>query len=59
MLVLTRKPGESVVMKTADGELIKVMLVRSSSGCSRLGVEAPRSVSVDREEIWKRKEAQK
>jgi len=46
-------------MKTADGELIKVMLVRSSSGCSRLGVEAPRSVTVDREEIWMRKEAQK
>lgn len=59
MLKLTRRPGEAVVMKTASGELIKVVIVRSGGGAAKLGVDAPRSVTVDREEIWMSKEAQK
>lgn len=48
MLVLTRKPGESIVI--GDGIVVTVLEVRG--GQIRLGVDAPRSVSVHRAEIY-------
>ncbi len=48
MLVLTRKTGESVVL----GNHIKVTVVELSPGTVRLGFEAPRDVSIYREEIY-------
>ncbi len=52
MLVLTRKQGESLVI---DGN-IRVEIHRISKGCVRLAIDAPESVSVDREEVWFRKQ---
>ena len=48
MLVLTRKPGESVVI--GDGIKVKVLSVNGTS--IRLGVEAPRNVPIHREEVF-------
>lgn len=50
MLVLTRKSGEAVVLET-DGKEIVVRLLEISGSRVRLGVEAPREVTVLREEI--------
>jgi carbon storage regulator len=48
MLILTRRPGERVVI--GDDVLITVMGV--SGHTVRLGIEAPEGISIYREEIW-------
>lgn len=48
MLILTRRPGERVVI--AEDILIEVMGV--SGHTVRLGISAPQGVSIYREEIW-------
>jgi len=50
MLVLTRKLGE--VMRIGDDVKITVLEIRA--GQVKLGIEAPRDVAVNREEIWAR-----
>ena len=48
MLQLTRKPGETIVI----GDDVRVQVIQIAGGAVRLGIEAPRSVSIYREEIW-------
>jgi carbon storage regulator len=48
MLILTRRPGERVVI--GDEILVTVMAV--SGHTVRLGIAAPEGVSIYREEIW-------
>lgn len=48
MLVLTRKPGESIVI----GNEVAVTVVEIRNGQVRLGIEAPRSIEVHRQEIY-------
>ncbi|GII24523.1 carbon storage regulator CsrA [Planosporangium mesophilum] len=48
MLVLTRRPGESVMI--GDDVVITVLDVRGD--VVRLGIKAPRSVQVHREEVY-------
>jgi carbon storage regulator len=48
MLILTRRPGERVVI--GDDILVTVMGV--SGHTVRLGIAAPEGVSIYREEIW-------
>lgn len=45
MLVLTRKTGERILI----GEEIAVTVVRISQGTVRIGIDAPRNLSVVRE----------
>ena len=47
MLVLTRKPGESIVI----GDDIVLTVVDLGRGRVRLGLTAPRNVSIQREEL--------
>ncbi len=47
MLVLSRKEGESVII---DGK-ITVMVVEIRGDKVRLGIEAPKDVSVNRKEV--------
>jgi carbon storage regulator len=47
MLVLTRKAGESIVV----GDDIVVTVLEIRGGQVRLGVEAPRDISVHRSEV--------
>jgi carbon storage regulator len=48
MLILTRRPGERVVI----GEDILVTVMGVSGHTVRLGIEAPQGISIYREEIW-------
>lgn len=50
MLILTRKVGESVLI--GDDISISVLSVRGNQ--VKLGVQAPKEVSVHREEIYRR-----
>ena len=54
MLVLTRKPGESI--RLGDGIIVKVL--ESSSGQVKLGISAPESMPIHREEIYERIKAE-
>ncbi len=47
MLVLSRKTGERILI----GNEIAVTVVRVSHGIVRIGIEAPRNLSVIREEV--------
>ncbi|MDB2615522.1 carbon storage regulator CsrA [Luminiphilus sp.] len=53
MLILTRKMGESLVI----GENITITVLGVKGNQTRLGVDAPRDVSVHREEILNRIQA--
>ena len=48
MLQLTRKPGETIVI----GDDVRVQVIQIAGGAVRLGIDAPRSVAIYREEIW-------
>ena len=52
MLVLSRKKNESIIIN--DNITVTVIEIRGDK--VRLGIEAPPDVSVDREEIWERKQ---
>lgn len=49
MLVLTRKPGESIII----GEEIEVHIVSVEGEAVRIGIKAPRTVPVYRSEVLK------
>ena len=49
MLIITRRPGEKIIL--GDDVVIEVIEVSGSS--VRVGIQAPRSVPVFREEIWR------
>jgi carbon storage regulator len=51
MLILMRRPGESIHI----GPNIVVTLVSLERNRARIGIEAPREVTVDREEIARKK----
>ncbi|MEJ0040137.1 MAG: carbon storage regulator [Gammaproteobacteria bacterium] len=51
MLVLMRRPGESIHI----GPDIVVTLVALERNRARIGIEAPREVPIDREEIAEKK----
>ena len=48
MLILTRRVGENVIV--GDDIVISVIEVRGDA--VRIGIRAPRSLSVHREEVW-------
>jgi carbon storage regulator len=52
MLILTRTIGKSVLI----GDEITVTVLSVHGSQVRIGIEAPRSISVDREEIRERKQ---
>ena len=49
MLVLSRQEGESIII----GDNIKVTVLRAKIGHARLGIDAPKHISVHREEVYK------
>jgi carbon storage regulator len=50
MLVLTRKIGETIRI----GENITLTIIESDGHNIKLGIEAPRTVTVHREEVWQK-----
>ena len=52
MLVLTRLPSQKLYIRTTDG-LITVVVLDTRNGRVRLGIDAPRSVEIERDDIKK------
>jgi carbon storage regulator len=48
VLIITRRPGERIML----GDDIRIHIMETVGNSVRVGVEAPRSVPVYREEIW-------
>lgn len=55
MLNLSRRVGESIMI----GDDVTITVLQCRRGFVRIGVDAPRDVDVDREEIYLRKQAEK
>lgn len=53
MLILMRRAGESIFI----GPNIVITLVSLDRNRARIGIQAPRDITVDREEIAKRKQS--
>ena len=51
MLILTRRPGESVLI----GDNIRVKILRTDPTQAQIGIDAPRNIEVDREEVRRAK----
>lgn len=51
MLILTRRVGETLMI---GGEEVTVTIVGVNGGQVRMGIKAPKSVEVHREEIYER-----
>ncbi len=54
MLVLSRKVGETVIITAPDGTQIVLMLVEVRGDKTLIGIAAPTSWTVHREEIQQR-----
>jgi carbon storage regulator len=50
MLILTRRIGENLVIN--DDIVVRVLSIKGNQ--VRIGVDAPKEVSVHREEIWEK-----
>jgi carbon storage regulator len=48
VLIITRRPGERIML----GDEVRIHIMEIVGNSVRVGVEAPRSVPVYREEIW-------
>jgi carbon storage regulator len=52
MLVLSRKKDETILLKTSNNEDIKITVVKiDNKNKVRIGIEAPREVTVVRSEL--------
>lgn len=51
MLVLSRRPGERIFIGLPDGRRIEIELVRLSPLGARIGITAPREMTILREEM--------
>ena len=52
MLILTRRPGESLVI--GDDPKVEIIVLSTRGNQVRIGINAPKDVSVYREEIYNR-----
>ncbi|PHS70190.1 MAG: carbon storage regulator [Cycloclasticus sp.] len=55
MLILTRKVGESLII----GDDVSIIVLGVKGNQVRIGVDAPKSISVHREEIYNKIQAEK
>jgi carbon storage regulator CsrA len=58
MLILTRRPGEQIDITLEDGRRIEVVLLGVAGNQVRYGINAAKSIVVDRHEITARKRAE-
>ncbi len=50
MLVLTRKPGEGIII----GDNIKITVIEVKGGGIRIGIDAPAELKIHRQEVYDR-----
>jgi len=56
MLVLSRHPGQQVVLKTSSGEVISLMVIAvEANNKVRIGFDAPKSIEIHRLEVFEQK----
>lgn len=55
MLVVERRMGEQLDITLEDGRRIVVCLVSLDGSRARIGIDAPRTITVDRREITRKK----
>jgi carbon storage regulator len=51
MLILTRRPGETLIIETPGGERIEVSVLGIKGNQVRIGTAVPADVSIVREEL--------
>jgi carbon storage regulator len=51
MLILTRRPGESLILELPGGEQITVTVLEVKGNQVRIGTDAPGDVTIVREEL--------
>jgi carbon storage regulator CsrA len=51
MLALSRKEGESIILKTATEETVTITLTKYRGIQTILGIEAPKSIKILRSEL--------
>ena len=57
MLILTRRPGETLFIETPAGEQIQVKVLEVKGNQVRIGMDAPDDISIVREELLKSRTA--
>ncbi len=57
MLILIRRPGESIIIETPAGERITVTVLGVKGNQVRIGTDAPDDISIMREELLARVES--
>jgi len=55
MLILSRKVGEAIII----GDNVSITVLSSAGKTIRLGIEAPKEISVHREEIYNKLQREK
>jgi len=58
MLILSRRPGEQIDITLEDGRRIEVLVLGVAGNQVRYGINAARTITVDRKEVTKRKRAE-
>jgi len=51
MLILTRRPGETIILELPTGERITVTVLAVKGNQIRIGTDAPDDISIVREEL--------
>ncbi len=57
MLILRRNRGQSIVIGERAQVIVKIL--QEDKGVITLGIQAPKSILVDREEVYRKKEAER
>ena len=58
MLILTRRPGETIIIETPAGERITVVVLGVKGNQVRIGTDAPDDINIVREELLERLQAE-
>jgi len=53
MLILTRRPGEKLIIELPTGETIEVAVLEVKGNQVRIGTDAPDDIAIVREELLK------
>ena len=51
MLILTRRPGEILIIETPAGERIEVTVLEVKGNQVKIGTDAPNDIAIVREEL--------